>query len=130
MEASAQSLEELRRFRASVIRQSLWLTLGAALVLMLVGEGRWARGVALGGLASVCNFWIMGGLLPRSVGPQGPSRGWSLASLMGRFILMAAALALAMIFESRVAVGGCIAGLFAVQLTLMTRQVLSKAGGS
>ena len=72
---------------------------------MILGHPLWARGLALGGLASVINFIIMARLLPRALsGNSRQAQVNSLVSVVARFGLMAAALAIALLLPEKVSV--------------------------
>lgn len=55
-------------FIKGIIKKTLWFTLAAALLLLLLGQTAHAKGLALGGLASAANFLFMALWLPRVLG--------------------------------------------------------------
>ncbi|MEW5913925.1 MAG: ATP synthase subunit I [Thermodesulfobacteriota bacterium] len=114
----------LSSFLRRVLVRSLLFTLSGALLLLALGQGSWARGLVLGGLASALNFLIMAWLLPRTLKPGRGALGGSLVSLVLRLGLMALALALALMYPARVSVFACAAGLFLVQFTLLSDRLL------
>ena len=117
----------------ATLRKTLLLTLVLGLAALALGQGSWARGLAVGGLASAANFFLMAWLLPRAVGAsRRRAEGWSLASLALRLGLMAAALGLALHWPGQMAPGACAAGLFMVQITLLLERLFHGrlAGGS
>ena len=108
-------------FLRQVITRALLFALGAALVLTLIGQASWARGVALGALASAANFLAMAWLMPRALDPaQRRGQAFTVLSVVLRFGLMAAALAVALSMPQRVAPLAAAAGLFTVQFTLLS----------
>ena len=112
-------------FVRQVITRALLFALGGALILTLAGQSGWARGLALGGLASAANFLVMAWLLPRALDPaQRRGQAFTVASVVLRFGLMAVALALALSMPQRVAPLAAAAGLFTVQFTLMSDRLL------
>lgn len=112
-------------FVRQVITRALLFALGGALILTLAGQAAWARGLALGGLASVVNFLVMAWLLPRALDPaQRRGQAFTVASVALRFGLMAAALAVALAMPQRVTALATAAGLFTVQFTLMSDRLL------
>ncbi|MBU1273747.1 MAG: ATP synthase subunit I [Proteobacteria bacterium] len=112
-------------FVRQVITRALLFALGGALILTLAGQAAWARGLALGGLASAANFLAMAWLLPRALDPaQRRGQAFTVASVALRFGLMAAALAVALSMPQRVAPLAAAAGLFSVQFTLMSDRLL------
>lgn len=125
MNQTSPSGHPLGGFLRPVLLRSLLFTLGGALLLVALGQGAWARGLALGGLASAANFLLMSWLLPRVLDPaRGRSQGLSLLSLALRFGLLAGALGLALSAPQRVAVAPTALGLFMVQITLLTDRLL------
>ncbi|BEQ17097.1 ATP synthase subunit I [Desulfoferula mesophila] len=112
-------------FLRQVITRALLFALGAALILTLIGQASWARGVALGALASAGNFLAMAWLLPRALDPaQRRGQAFTVLSVALRFGLMAAALAVALSMPQRVAPLAAAAGLFTVQFTLLSDRLL------
>ncbi len=112
-------------FVRQVITRALLFALGGALVLIFIGQAAWARGLALGALASTLNFLVMAWLLPRALDPaQRRTQAFTVASVALRFGLMAAALAVALSMPQRVAPLAAAAGLFMVQFTLMSDRLL------
>lgn len=109
-----------RQLVIGVTRKALILTLAASLLLVALGQGAWAKGLALGGLVSAANFALMAWLLPRSLGAgRRRAEGWSLVSLALRFLLMAGALGLSLSWPGELSAAACAAGLFMVQITLL-----------
>jgi hypothetical protein len=112
-------------FVRQVITRALLFALGGALVLTLAGQAAWARGLALGGLASAVNFLIMAWLLPRALDPaRRRGQAFTVGSVALRFALMAGALAVALSMPQRVAPLAAAAGLFMVQFTLLSDRLL------
>ncbi len=97
------------------------------MLLLALGQASWAKGLALGGLASAVNFALMAVFLPKAVGRgRGRAEAFSFFSLIIRFAVMGAALALALYYRPAVAVGACAAGLFMVQFTLVAERWLGR----
>ena len=114
-------------FAKSVLKRSLFAVVGAALLLFALGQGPWAKGLALGGLASAANFYLMALMLPRALSEgRGRAQGMSLFSIVIRFALMGGALGLAIFRQESVSVGFCALGLFAVLLTIIAERVLCR----
>jgi ATP synthase I subunit len=108
-------------FIRQVIVRALLFTLGGALVLLVLGHPAWAKGLALGGLASAANFLLMSWLLPKALDPgRGKTQGLTLVSVALRFAVMALALGLALSNPQRIAIAPCALGLFMVQITLLS----------
>ena len=108
------------------LTRSLLLTLLGALILMVLGHAAWAKGLALGGLTSAANFFIMAWLLPRALTPQGrKAQAWSLVSVTSRFGLMAVVVGLALSWPRSLSLPWCLVGLFTVQITLIIGRLLS-----
>ncbi len=105
--------------------RALLFTLGGALILLVLGHPDWAKGLALGGLASAANFLIMSWLLPKALDPsRGKTQGFTLVSLALRFGVMAGALGLALADPARIAIAPCALGLFMVQITLLSDRLM------
>ena len=112
-------------FVRQVITRALLFAVGGALILTVAGQASWARGLALGGLASAANFLVMAWLLPRALDPaQRRGQAFTVASVVVRFGLMAVALAVALSMPQRVAPLAAAAGLFTVQFTLLSDRFL------
>lgn len=123
-------------FVKDVIRKTLLLAVALALVLVGLGHTAWAKGLALGSLASVLNFFLMASFLPRLLGvKRGRAEALSLFSLFVRFTVMGAALAVCLYFSQTFSIYTCVPGLFAVQVCLVVIHFLpnwlvAKASGS
>jgi|GEM_PF-1258876 len=114
-----------RRLVEGVAKRALILTLAVCLILVVMGRLAWAKGLALGGLVSVVNFTLMAWLLPKALGAgRRRSEGWAFGSLALRFSLMALALGWCLYKPQSLSVAACAAGLFVVQLTLLTNRFL------
>ncbi|MCB2188167.1 MAG: ATP synthase subunit I [Deltaproteobacteria bacterium] len=125
---SQASQNETGELAKSLTKKTLVLTVAVAAALYLVGQAAWARGVGLGGLASVINILVMAKLLHRVFTPGADrNMGWQLASQGIRFGVMAAALGVALVFPARFTPLATAAGLFAVQITIyLDRFLLSR----
>ncbi|MGD8562508.1 MAG: ATP synthase subunit I [Desulfarculaceae bacterium] len=122
-----QTEEGLEALVKSTLRVSLAITLAISLALLGLGLTTWAKGLALGGIASALNFFLMARLLPRSIDPRRRrAEGFSLLSIALRFSVMGAALALALVFPRQIAVAACALGLFMVQFCLVFNQLIGK----
>lgn len=101
------------------------LTLAVVLggVLLLLGQNALAKGLLLGSLFSVLNFFLIALFLPLQIGP-GRSRSTfiSLASLCLRFILMAIPLIVAA-KTTQFEITSTIVGLFMVQIVILVDQL-------
>jgi len=112
-------------FVRQVIIRALLLTVGGAIILTLTGQAAWARGLALGGLVSAVNFLVMAWLLPRALDPaRRRGQAFTVGSVALRFGLMAGALAVALSMPHRVAPLATAAGLFMVQISLLSNRLL------
>lgn len=117
-------------FAKSIIRQALLLTMAAVISLWIMGNLVWARGLALGSLASAANFALMAWLLPKILNPsRGRAQMLSLGGLSLRFAVMAAALGLALAKPDFMAPLATAVGLFSVQLTIGARRLLAPLSG-
>lgn len=94
------------------------------IVIFVLGYQDVARGLLLGGLFSVVNFVLMGTLLPYQVGiPRPKASAIAFASILGRFILLAVPVVVALKYD-RFNVVGVIVGLFAVPVCIFLEKVL------
>jgi len=115
-------------FVKATLRRALYYTVGASLLLLAAGEPAWAKGLALGGLASAANFLLMALLLPRVLRQEGRrgAEGMSFLSVVIRFGLMGLALYVAAVHPQSLSLGACAAGLFAVQATIISDRILGR----
>jgi len=117
---------EYRRFVKERCRWALWLTLAAAVVLVLSGHKAAARGVALGGLFSTVNFFIMSQTLTGRMART----GWSGKSFGFIWILIRLGImALPLVAAFRMAYFNIVAtaaGLFAIQAALLLQPLISR----
>lgn len=112
------------RYATAMIRGGLFLTLAAALILMALGHAALAKGAALGGLASAANFFLMARLMRRALTPSRKrAEAFSVLSLIIRFGVMAAALALCLLYPRKLSVFACMAGLFSVQICVIAERL-------
>ena len=125
-----------KAFVKDVIRKTLLLAVALSLILVGLGYTTWAKGFALGSLASVLNFFMMASFLPRLLGvKRGRAEALSLFSIIIRFAVMGAALAVSISFPQTFSIYTCVPGLFAVQVCLVVNHFLpdwlvAKASGS
>lgn len=126
-DASDATGESTARYVRAVLGRALLVTLVAALAFYVAGGQLWARGLALGGLASAANFVALAWFTPRAL--LG-GRGWGVGSLALRFGLMAAALAVALTHPDRFSPWATAAGLFVVQVTLLLEHVIGGRGAA
>lgn len=101
------------------------LTLAVVLggVLLLLGQNALAKGLLLGSLFSVLNFFLIALFLPLQIGPgRSKSTFISLASLCLRFILMAIPLIVAA-KTAQFEITSTIVGLFMVQVVILVDQL-------
>jgi len=135
--SSVQQIDQQTgHFVKATIKGGLALVFLTALVLLVTGLTNYAKGAALGGLASALNFYLMAQLLPRTLGrSRRGAEAMSLMSLVLRFALMGAALAICLKFPGQFAVAACIPALFAVQFVILADRfaggrLLTLASGS
>jgi len=119
-------LEDYPRFVRTRIKRALFLVLAVAVILLVAVSKPAARGLVLGGLFSVLNFYLMSQVLAgrvRKTGWTGRSLGF--IWLLARMGIMALPLlvALKMDFFSLAATA---AGLFAIQASLLLEPLLSR----
>jgi len=116
------------RYVHRVFLGTLLLILVVAGTLLLAGYRPWARGVALGGAASLANLLIMAGDVRRQrplVGDRGMSPGY------GRYALRMAIIAAALIYSATnkdIAFWAAVPALFASQLVMTGGELLGTGG--
>ncbi len=118
-------------FVRSLIKRTLFVVLGASLLLLCVGLPAWAKGLAIGGVASVANIFFMALMLPRVLGrKRGAAEGMSFLSISIRFAVMGGALALALTSRGEVSVAATAVALFSVQLVMIAERVFMRHAGA
>lgn len=118
-------------FVRSLIKRTLFLVLGAALLLLLAGQPAWAKGLAIGGVASAANLFLMALMLPRVLGrKRGAAEGMSFLSITIRFAVMGGALALALSSQGKVSVAATAVALFSVQIVMIAERVFMRHAGA
>lgn len=118
-------------FVRSLIKRTLFLVLGAALLLLLAGQAPWAKGLAIGGVASAANLFLMALMLPRVLGrKRGAAEGMSFLSIVIRFAVMGGALALALTSGGKVSVAATAVALFSVQIVMIAERVFMRHAGA
>ncbi|KMY68893.1 hypothetical protein AAU61_04770 [Desulfocarbo indianensis] len=110
-------------FVRTLIKHTLFWVLGVSLLLLVLGQSAWAKGLALGGVASAANLFLMAMMLPRVLGRRrGAAEGMSFLSITVRFALMGGALALAIKSGDKVSVAATAVALFSVQLVMIAER--------
>jgi hypothetical protein len=118
-------------FVKSLIKRTLFVVLGTALLLMVLGYTAWAKGLAIGGVASAANLFLMALMLPRALGrKRGAAEGMSFLSIVIRFAVMGGALALALTSNGKVSVAAAAVALFSVQLVMIAERVFMRHAGA
>lgn len=118
-------------FVRSLIKRTLFMVLGAALLLLVLGQPAWAKGLAIGGVASAANLFLMALMLPRVLGrKRGAAEGMSFLSIVIRFAVMGAALALAITSQGKVSVAATAVALFSVQIVMIAERVFMRHAGA
>lgn len=122
---------EVSRYVRLVLQRSLLLVLLVSVFCLVIGEWPWAKGLALGGVASAVNLFLMALFLPRLIGRRrGAAEGMSLLSLLVRFSVMGLALAVSLLSGGEVSVFATAAGLLSVQVVILGSRGFSGALGS
>lgn len=114
------------RFVRQVFTKTLALILSAAGILLLFGQKPWAKGVVLGGAASMVSLLMMARGIPNQAAEPGAR---SARRAAGRYSLgmmvMAAALVYAGMTEG-IALGAAIPALFSARAVLLTEELLDR----
>ncbi len=114
---------DLNTFAGRAIRRGLLLCVAVAVVFYALGQVSWAKGLALGGLGSGANFWLMALLLPKVVDPKDRASWMGMASWVVRYGVMALALGVCVAFPGQFSFLACAAGLFSVQGGLLLERL-------
>ncbi|UCG38603.1 MAG: ATP synthase subunit I [bacterium] len=112
------------RYVRRVFFGTLTIILTCAGIFLLVGLNRWARGVALGGAASLVNLLVMASDVRRQ-GAMAVERG--MRPGYGRYALRMAVMAAALIYSARsadIALWATIPSLFASQAAMTAGELL------
>ena len=117
-------MKAFNRYVHRVFARTLLLILAIAGIFLLMGHIRWARGIVLGGAASLVNLLVMAGELRR----QGPAVGEKgIRPLYGSYALRMAITAAALIYAAsseRIAFWAAVPALFASQLIMTGGELL------
>ena len=112
------------RYVHRVFAGTLLLVLLVAAILLLLGQGSWARGAVLGGAASLINLVIMAGDVRR----QGPLVGdQGMKPALGRYALRMTVITAALIYSAtsdRAAFWAVVPALFTSQLVMTAGEFL------
>lgn len=118
--------KEYNLFVRNRVRYALLIVVGLSLILVLIGQKAWGKGLALGGLFSIVHFLLLSRSVPAAVINRNRS-GRSLAALwvVGRLLVLAAPLYLAATFEM-FNLPATVIGLFVIQILLFLEPVVKR----
>jgi hypothetical protein len=122
------SVSSFNKYVHRVFFGTLLLILVVAGILLFTGHRPWARGVVLGGMASLVNLVIMAGDVRR----QGSMvEGRSMGVAYGKYALRMTAIAAVLIYSAtstKIAFWGTVPALFASQLIMTAGEFLGERG--
>lgn len=127
-QSNAVDGNDYRLFVRRKIQRALWLILPGAVVLLIAGYKPEARGLALGGLFSVLNFYVLARVVGERLNRPGvKGRLFGVAWYVIRLVLLAGPLYLAAVSDY-VALVTTAAGLFAIQISLLLEPLFARMG--
>jgi len=110
--------------RKKYCSRALLLAVIIGFALIILGLRPLGKGLVLGSLFSVFNFWLMAHALPAKIAPGRARRiGVSLGSLFGRFALLAIPFGIAL-QSPAFHLAAVVAGVFMVQLVILTDHIV------
>jgi len=116
MEDTYQSLQN------AIVKETLWLSIAIALLALAFGYKPLTKGIILGTLFSVLDFKLMARSLRKRI--QSPSRLKFTGNLLGRLLIMAIPLIIALKFPYLINVIAVIVGLLLVKITILLRYLV------
>jgi hypothetical protein len=112
-------METVKGVQKTLCSHAMLGAVAGAVLLLLIGEKAFAKGLVLGTLFSVVNFVLMGQFLPRQMaGSRTRASAAALGSIVIRFTLLAIPLVVSLRVDS-VHFIAVVIGLFMVQLTML-----------
>ncbi|NOY86702.1 MAG: ATP synthase subunit I [Deltaproteobacteria bacterium] len=111
------------KFVRKIFFRTLVIILLLSGVFVLMGHRSWARGVALGGAASLVNFLAMAGHIPRHAVKVGPGGQRSAAGRYALRMVIAGAVLFAAASMDRIALWAAIPALFIAQAVLIVGEL-------
>ncbi len=109
-----------------IFYRALALVLAVTSILLLAGQKPWAKGVALGGSASIVNLFLMVGEVRKQVAITAKGSAWRAAT---KHILRLMVLAAALIYAARsedIALWAAIPAIFTSQIILFGGELLGR----
>ncbi len=114
--------DEIKKTQKLYCNRAMFYAIGAALILIILGQKAIGKGVVLGALFSVLNFVIMGIFLGRQVADGGQNRvrvgARAFFSIFIRFAILAIPLIISAKTED-INFFGAVAGIFMVQISIL-----------
>jgi hypothetical protein len=119
-------MSDFERYVRSVFTGSLLSILAAAGVLLVMGQRPWARGVVVGGAASLVGLLIMASDVRRQAVDAGRAAGFA---VMGRYSLRMAVTAAALVYAAvreDIVLWAAIPAIFTAQLVMTAGEFFSR----
>jgi hypothetical protein len=111
--------DEVGRLQKRVCRGAMFFSIMAAVVFLFLGQKAIAKGLVLGTIFSVINFFLLGKSLPKVLDrSRKGSTMMGFLSIMTRYVLLAVPMIIAVKSASFDFVA-VVVGIFSVQITLM-----------
>jgi len=123
-------MEAVRETQKKFGSRAMITAIALGFVLILVGFKPVGKGLVLGTIFSILNFVLIGELLPMQVDrSKRKTFLFSLSSILIRYVLLAIPLVVAFYYE-QFNIGGVIAGLFMIQLVILTDTLINRSAVS
>jgi len=103
---------------------AMLFTLIVAVIFILINENSIAKGLILGTLFSIMNFFLLGKSIPMTLGRSRYKAGLiGLASILSRYILLAIPIIVGLKYDSYDFIG-VVAGIFSIQIVTMVEYLV------
>jgi len=123
-------MEAVRETQKKFGSRAMITAIALGFVLILVGFKPVGKGLVLGTIFSILNFVLIGELLPMQLDrSKRKTFLFSLSSILIRYVLLAIPLVVAFYYE-QFNIGGVIAGLFMIQLVILTDTLINRSAVS
>lgn len=114
-------MEEIKDIQKKYCTKAMFFSIGAAIMLIIMGEKDIGKGLVLGSMFSVVNFILIGQSIPLKLArstTKSKARAVAFTSILLRYLILSIPLIIALKVES-IHFAGAAIGLFIVQLTLL-----------
>ena len=120
----SDALREARRYQWRLCSCTMMIVLAVALGCIFAGQREVGKGLLLGAIFSVLNFFLMGKFLSLTIGPsRGRSSLAALASILTRYGALAIPLVVG-IHSDAISFAAVVVGIFSVQIMALLEHIL------